>query len=82
MKGGIVALGLLLICLATDASGKPLPRRPSCPNTQEALMCTMNYNPVCGSNGNTYGNECSLCSFMQRTGEDILITKETSCEPR
>lgn len=24
----------------------------------EPLMCTMDYNPVCGVNGTTYGNAC------------------------
>ncbi|XP_078241714.1 double-headed protease inhibitor, submandibular gland [Pogona vitticeps] len=25
-------------------------------------MCTMNYNPQCGSDNKTYGNECTFCS--------------------
>ncbi len=28
-------------------------------NLKEDCMCTMDYNPVCGCNGKTYGNACS-----------------------
>ncbi|KAM9266236.1 ovomucoid-like [Cariama cristata] len=30
------------------------------------LACPRNYEPVCGTNGVTYPNECSLCSEMLR----------------
>ncbi|XP_073326830.1 probable pancreatic secretory proteinase inhibitor [Pagrus major] len=78
MTGRAVFLGLLLICVAADSEASGLPRKPSCPE-MEIMVCPRHFEPVCGSDGNTYGNECTLCDQRQRTKMDILITKETSC---
>ncbi|XP_008315755.1 serine peptidase inhibitor, Kazal type 4 [Cynoglossus semilaevis] len=80
MTGKAVLLGLLLICLAADA-GKVsgVARKPLCPNTDELLACPLNLAPVCGSDGNTYANECTLCAEIQLTRKDIMVVKEESC---
>uniref|UniRef100_A0A3B3TWL3 Kazal-like domain-containing protein n=1 Tax=Poecilia latipinna TaxID=48699 RepID=A0A3B3TWL3_9TELE len=45
----------------------------------DGLICTKILDPVCGSNGVTYDNECLLCSEMHETKRDIWITKQGRC---
>lgn len=35
--------------------------KPHCPDMEPILACPLNLAPVCGSDGNTYANECTLC---------------------
>ncbi|XP_034544432.1 probable pancreatic secretory proteinase inhibitor [Notolabrus celidotus] len=80
MKGRVVFLGLLLICVAADAGeDSDLLRKPSCPDMEEIVACPLNLAPVCGSDGNTYANECTLCAHRQMTKMDVLVAKEESC---
>uniref|UniRef100_A0A3P9MSM7 Probable pancreatic secretory proteinase inhibitor n=1 Tax=Poecilia reticulata TaxID=8081 RepID=A0A3P9MSM7_POERE len=53
--------------------------QPTCPALEKIMACPMNFVPVCGSDGNTYANECLLCVQRQQTKMDILIVKEQGC---
>lgn len=47
--------------------------QPSCVGMSVTQACPLNYSPVCGSDGNTYPNECSLC--VHRLWVSFLIIK-------
>uniref|UniRef100_A0A3B5R9U2 Kazal-like domain-containing protein n=1 Tax=Xiphophorus maculatus TaxID=8083 RepID=A0A3B5R9U2_XIPMA len=53
-------------------------RQPSCPDGKIG-KCTKILDPVCGSNGVTYSNECLLCKEIFETKRDIWITKQGPC---
>nr|XP_046262276.1 probable pancreatic secretory proteinase inhibitor isoform X1 [Scatophagus argus] len=52
---------------------------PSCVGMSVTQACPLNYSPVCGSDGVTYPNECSLCVQRLEKNADILIVSEGPC---
>ncbi|XP_029912705.1 serine peptidase inhibitor, Kazal type 4 [Myripristis murdjan] len=76
MPGKVVLLGLLLVFMAAAAEGSG--RQPSClPSGTKA--CPLNLAPVCGSDGVTYPNECSLCVTIEELKQPISIVHDGKC---
>lgn len=54
---------------------------------KKAEICTLEYMPVCGNNGRTYGNKCSACAskeidfYVQGACEEKTIEKECGSCP-
>nr|AFY11407.1 proteinase inhibitor PSKP-1 [Pithecopus nordestinus] len=71
----------LLFCVLAAALW-PVPEaeaviEPKC--DKNADMCTDDYTPVCGTDGNKYSNECRLCLHNRETGQNVKIAHRGEC---
>ncbi|KFQ60339.1 Chymotrypsin inhibitor, partial [Pelecanus crispus] len=56
------------------------PFQPVCGDMVQLQACPLLHLPVCGSDGNTYANECQLCVQKMKTRQDIQILKDGECQ--
>ncbi|NXC10541.1 ICHY inhibitor, partial [Orthonyx spaldingii] len=56
------------------------PFQPVCEDLAGLQACPLLYLPICGTDGNTYANECQLCVEKMKTRQDIRILKDGECQ--
>lgn len=67
----------IVVMISSTVEASAIPQRPV--RGRSPCACPRMYDPICASNGITYGNECTfLCA--QRKLADLRMVKRDACD--
>lgn len=76
----LVLMISFVIVISSTIEASAIPEPDNSPSRgRSSCACPRMYDPICGSNGITYGNECTfLCAARKRT--DLRIVRRDACD--
>ncbi|XP_037364112.1 serine protease inhibitor Kazal-type 1 [Talpa occidentalis] len=77
ITGIFLLIALALLTLSGNTRADSLKREAKCNGGLNG--CPRIYNPVCGTDGTTYSNECMLCRENEKRQIPVLIQKSGPC---
>ncbi|MBN3280887.1 ISK2 inhibitor, partial [Polyodon spathula] len=74
---------VLFLCFTTLGSGSAISEGGEMPDCKiyNLPRCPRNLDPVCGTDGIEYANECSMCLAILKGKQNIRIASRGSCNP-
>ncbi|XP_031443255.1 ovomucoid isoform X3 [Clupea harengus] len=69
---------ILYLSVALAENTAPEPRKPDCDKYHSGI-CTMEYDPVCGDDGQTYSTECVLCNDEEKK-QQVQVMHTGECK--
>ncbi|KAK9406432.1 ovomucoid-like [Crotalus adamanteus] len=76
--GSFLLLTLLLFFLYSNIMAQTVDLEHYCQG-YPAPICTLKFEPVCGSDGKTYGNRCLFCSAYIHSGRRLRLVRIGIC---